>query len=175
MKAKTPWILPTHRKKHWRYTIALALFAIPIIVACSCSGTVPIEFPASNFSVENVEIVTCKDIEGQEPKSVTQVFTEEDDKICIFVKAKLKEDINDIRTLLPPDVELPALTFTEYYNGQKMSEILTMPYYSPDGWVIGVTCSEVTQGRAPKGIYKVKVTLASTEVGTVEYERKQKC
>lgn len=153
-----------------RYFIAVCIaLGILATVACSCSGVVP--FQTDAFDIGEVEIVTSKELENLTPVSVTQVFTADDRQICVSVKARLKENI-DVQEAFGTDIGPPALTFTEYYRGQKMNEFLTQAHYSPDGWVIGGYCSEAVQGSFPKGRYEVRVKLLSAEIGTAKYEVK---
>jgi len=139
-------------------------------VACTFSRPLPFETQPFSYEVEDVEIVTCRELDGHSPISVTDVFTEDDQQICVSVSARLKDDVEEMRRMLPPDTELPFLTVIKYYEGQKMKEFAISTDYSPDGWVTGGYCLEVVQGSLPKGRYEVKIKLVSVEVGTVEYQ-----
>ncbi len=167
----TEWAYP-RRHKQW-IGKGILILGLVSLIACAGSWTLPFEFEVDSFlfEVEDAEVVPCRALEGHTPTSVTNVFTENDRQICIAVKAKLKNDIEEIRAALPPDTELPSLTVIEYYEGRRIGEEhLVSAFYTSDGWVTGGYCIEIVQGSLPKGTYKVEFKILSAEVGTVEYQ-----
>ena len=156
--------------KHcWGFAVVCIVLGVSIAAACSCNRLIVFKTEDFTLKIKEAEVVTCRRVESLNSMSVTQVFTDEDQQICVFVRARL-ENIEELKEMLGPDTELPSLAFIEYYQGQKMQEFSIRPHYSPDGQVIGSYCSKVVQGSSPKGKYRVEVTLLSTEVGKVEYE-----
>lgn len=166
------WTCPGQRKQ-WTGSGILITLGLISLIACAGSLPLPFEFEVESLSleVEDVEIVTCRALEGCTPISATNVFTENDRQICVAVKAKLKNDIEEIRAALPPDTELPSLIIAEYYEGRRMGEEhLISTFYTSDGWVTGGYCIKIVEGSLPKGTYTVEVKILSIEVGTVEYQ-----
>lgn len=159
-------------QRRWWKDIFISLGLVSLI-SCAGSWVLPFEFEVESlsFEIERAEIVPCRALEGHTPISVTNIFTENDPQICIAVKAKLKNDVEEIRNALPPDTELPSLTVIEYYEGHRMGEeYLISSSYTPDGWVTGGYCVEIVEGSLPKGRYRVEIKILSTEVGAVEYQ-----
>lgn len=159
-------------QRGWWITCSIVIgLGVLSVIACAGSWTLPFETNALSFEVEDVEIVTCRDLDGYTPVSVTDVFTENDRRICVSVRAQIKSNVEEIRTMLPPDTELFPLTAVEYYEGKRIGEEYRIgSSYTSDGWVTGGYCVEVVEGSLPKGRYRVEIKILSTEVGAVEYQ-----
>lgn len=159
----------SHAMEHKKWVGLCLLVGLGMLGTIACLSTFLFRTQPVLPDVEDVEIVTCRDLDGHQPISITDIFTE-NDRICVSIKAKLK-NVEELRRMLPPETQLPSLRVIEYYEGQKIGgEYLVNSSYLPDGWITGAYCTEAVRGSLPVGRYKVEVRILSTAIGTAEYQ-----
>jgi hypothetical protein len=137
-------------------------FAVFALSACSCKIALPLE--TSPFI--ETQVVLCKDVVQGSPISISDSFSEQDQRVCTFVQAKFDDIFSE--PLVPG--EQVGFAFAWYYEGKVISEKqVTAPMLS-DLWVSASDCLDARETPLSPGRYRVIVKHGDFEIEDVEFQ-----
>ena len=150
------------RRKGNRVILCIIACTVVSVTACSWSVTLPTK--SSPFG--EVQVVSCESIEQDSPISVTQVFTNPRQQICVFVDARLENSAAEVLTT----GELVSFNSTWYHNGEMLGSRSIASSVLPDRRVTMGDCMTATNSDSlPTGQYRVEIEQGSIKVGEVEF------
>ncbi len=149
--------------KHKWIAICIVVCASLVITACSCNVTLP---PSKASPFERTWIVSCKDVEMGNPKSVTDVFTDQDQQVCVFVRGEFEDSAAELFAA----GEQIDFTFAWYYEGQAIVTNMSAFPVTSDMQVVASDCLLKEESLSQAGQYLVIVKQGNVKIGEVEFK-----
>jgi len=152
-----PRLLLAKRVRSVLFTYMALCFAV--CTACSCTVGIPARVP-----LRDVRVVACKEIDQEEPFSVTDVFTEDDHRICVHMTARQDGSLDEWSS-----GDGLFFTFTWYFQEKQMGQAYSGAEVAQDGQLVASACTISESGPFSRGEYRATVEFGSQEIGSVEY------
>jgi hypothetical protein len=134
-----------------------------VLASVSCTLILPVKF--SPF--EEVSIASCEDVVDGSPWSITDVFGEGDQRVCVYVEAKFEKGA--IAPPIPTDAQID-FTFAWYYGRELIAENYVFIPFPSDTAVTVSDCLVAEGGSFTKGQYMVVIYHGDIRVGEIEFQ-----